>query len=75
MSRGRPKDPLVVTREQRSELERLASRRKKTAQSLALRVRIVLACAQGAPTKRRVGVWGEGRNHREVAAAFQSDWD
>ena len=46
MPRGRPKEPLVVSEEQRSELERLA-RRRKTAQSLALRARIVLACAEG----------------------------
>ena len=46
MPRGRPKEPLVVSDEQRSELERLA-RRQKTAQALALRARIVLACAQG----------------------------
>ena len=46
MPRGRPKEPLVVSEEQRSELERLA-RRQKTAQSLALRARIVLVCAQG----------------------------
>lgn len=46
MPRGRPKERLVVSEEQRSELERLA-RRQKTAQSLALRARIVLVCAQG----------------------------
>ncbi len=42
--RGRPKAPLVLTDEERLTLERLASRRK-TAQALALRARIVLGCA------------------------------
>lgn len=46
MPRGRPKEPLIVSEEQRSELERLA-RRQKTAQALALRARIVLTCAKG----------------------------
>src|SRR5882724_9634911 len=43
--RGRPKAELVVSEEERHELERL-SRRPKTAQAIALRARIVLACAE-----------------------------
>ena len=44
--RGRPKAELVLTEGERGELEAFA-RRPKTAQALALRARIVLACAQG----------------------------
>src|SRR5215468_10917962 len=43
-------EPLILGGEERSELKSLASRRK-TAQALALRARIVLACAQGGPNK------------------------
>lgn len=43
---GRPKAPLVLSDEERSTLERWA-RRPKSAQALALRCRIVLACATG----------------------------
>ena len=43
---GRPKTPLVVTDEQRTELERLA-RRARTNRSVALRAKIVLASAKG----------------------------
>ncbi|MEE8458085.1 MAG: IS630 family transposase, partial [Acidimicrobiia bacterium] len=51
-TRGRPKAPLVLTDEERETLERWA-RRPKSAQSLALRCRIVLAGATGA-TNREV---------------------
>lgn len=44
---GRPKPPLVLTDEERLTLERLV-RRPKSAQAIALRARIVLACATGA---------------------------
>jgi transposase len=44
--RGRPKAPLVLTDEERETLDHW-SRRPKSAQSLALRCRIVLACADG----------------------------
>ncbi|MDK1097728.1 MAG: helix-turn-helix domain-containing protein, partial [Actinomycetota bacterium] len=57
-NKGRPKAPLVLTDEERETLERWA-RRPKSAQSLALRCRIVLACATGATNNdvaRRVGV-------------------
>jgi transposase len=49
-SRGRPKAELVVTPEEREQLQRWA-RRAKSAQSLALRSKIVLACAGGADNK------------------------
>ena len=42
---GRPKAELVLTAEERGVLERLTNRRK-TAQALALRARIILACAE-----------------------------
>src|SRR5450759_5437687 len=44
---GRPKTELVLSDEERHVLERL-TRRRKSAQALALRARIVLACAAGA---------------------------
>lgn len=46
MRTGRPKSELELTSDEKSELERL-SRRSKTAQALALRSRIILACADG----------------------------
>lgn len=45
-NKGRPKAPLVLADKERETLERWA-RRPKSAQSLALRCRIVLACATG----------------------------
>src|SRR2546425_6882953 len=44
---GRPKAELVLTEEERETLQRW-SRRAKSSQALALRCRIVLACADGA---------------------------
>jgi len=48
--RGRPLPELVLSDAERLELEGLAARRK-TAQAIAQRARIVLACAQGLPNK------------------------
>src|SRR4051794_27171041 len=48
MRTGRPLLPLSVSEDQRSTLESWA-RRPKTAQALALRARIILACAEGKP--------------------------
>jgi len=47
---GRQLAPLALSEEERSELKSLAARRK-TAQALALRARIVLACAEGGQNK------------------------
>jgi hypothetical protein len=47
---GRPKATLVLTDVEREELKALMLRRK-TAQALALRARIVLACAEGQDNK------------------------
>ena len=44
MPRGRPKSPLTLSEEERLELERL-TRRRKTAQAIALRAQIILTCA------------------------------
>jgi transposase len=46
MQRGRPVPKLTLTTEERETLQSWAQRRK-TAQALALRARIILACAQG----------------------------
>src|SRR6266508_4500369 len=57
--RGRPKAPLVLTEEERQQLQRW-TRRAKTAQALALRAKIVLACADGATNKEvaeKLGIW------------------
>ena len=48
--RGRPKAPLVLSEAERDQLTALTMRRK-TAQALALRARIVLACAEGIDNK------------------------
>jgi transposase len=55
---GRPKAELILSDEERAELQRIA-RRAKSAQALALRAKIVLACADGLTNKdaaARVGV-------------------
>jgi transposase len=57
--RGRPKAPLVLTGEERQTLERWA-RRRTSAQAVALRARIVLACAEGATNvavAEQLGTW------------------
>ena len=48
--RGRPKAALVLSEAERGQLEALTMRRK-TAQALALRARIVLGCAEGSDNK------------------------
>jgi transposase len=48
---GRPKAGLVLTDAERDQLTRW-SRRAKTSQALALRSKIVLACARGLPNKQ-----------------------
>src|SRR3954452_18886387 len=48
---GRPKAPLILTDEERQTLTRW-SRRAKNSQAVALRCRIVLACATGATNKQ-----------------------
>jgi transposase len=55
--RGRPKVPLVLTGDERAVLERWA-RRPKSAQALALRSRIVLACADGTANKEVAARFG-----------------
>lgn len=50
MRTGRPKEGLVLEGEEREQLEQWA-RRRKTAQALALRSRIILSCADGRSNK------------------------
>lgn len=60
MDRGRPKAPLVLTEEERKPLENW-TRRRKTAQALAMRSRLVLLCAEGLSNQevaRRLHVCG-----------------
>lgn len=64
--RGRPKLPLVVTAEEREELERL-SRRGRVNRHVAFRAKVVLACVEGVSntevarrlhtTNETVGIW------------------
>jgi len=54
---GRPKAPLVLTGGEHQVLARWA-RRAKTAQALALRSKIVLACAEGVPNKEVAARFG-----------------
>src|SRR6266511_1633403 len=68
--RGRPKVPLVLTDEERETLVRW-SRRAKSSQALALRCRIVLACAQGTTNKAvaaELGVWPQTVTDEQVEA-------
>jgi len=56
---GRPKAELVLSDVERDTLSRW-TRRAKTSQALALRARIVLACAEGSTNKdvaARLGIW------------------
>ncbi len=75
MRTGRPKKPMTITEAQRATLLRW-TRRAKTAQHLALRARIVLACAEGHAntavarqlrvTLHTVGKWRERFRQRGV---------
>lgn len=58
---GRPKAELVLTAQERDQLEELV-RRRSTPQALALRCRIVLACATGA-TNREVARQAGAEEH------------
>ena len=68
MRTGRPLPPLTLTRDEHETLDRWA-RRRMTAQALALRARLILACATGQSntavatrfgvTKQMVGKWRE----------------
>ncbi len=56
MGAGRPLPPLILTVEENDRLMEWA-RRRTTAQALALRARIVLACAQGATNTQVAARW------------------
>ncbi len=64
---GRPKAPLVLTDAERDQLTRRA-RRAKSAQALALRSRIVLACAEGTPGLEVAGRLGV---HEDTAGKWR----
>ena len=68
--RGRPKAELTLTEDEREQLVRW-SRRAKSAQALALRCRIVLACAQVNPTNRSRRSRGRAGDGEQVAAAVR----
>lgn len=57
MRKGRPIPVLSLTREERESLEQW-TRRPKTAQALALRARIILACADGRTNTEAAGDFG-----------------
>lgn len=57
MRTGRPTPPLVLEDDEREQLERWA-RRRKTAQALAQRSRIVMLCAQGKTNKEVAAIEG-----------------
>src|SRR5882762_6766546 len=59
--RGRPRAPLELTETERETLVGW-SRRRKTAQALALRSRIVLACASGKSNEQVAAALGVDRN-------------
>lgn len=75
MPRGRPLTPLEVSPEERETLERWVARRK-TAQALAQRARLVLGCAEGSANKtvsaqvglssQTVGKWRRRFLHRRL---------
>src|ERR1035441_5364938 len=65
---GRPKAGLTLTEEERATLERWA-RRATSAQALAQRCRIVLACADGKDNKE---VAAELRVHQVTAGKWRS---
>ena len=57
---GRPKAELVLSTEERLTLERLANRRK-SAQAMAMRARIVLTCAKGGTNRDIAAALGVGQ--------------
>ena len=68
MQRGRTVPELKLTEEEQETLQRWA-RRPKSAQALALRARIVLACAQG---KRNTQVSAEMRLSQRMVGKWRS---
>jgi transposase len=65
-SRGRPKAELALSTEERLALERLANRRK-SAQAMAMRARIVMCCVKG-------GTNQEVARHLGVSSAMVGKW-
>ena len=69
MPRGRPKRLVTLTAEDAKTLERWA-RRPTTAQALALRARIVLACSSGQPD---TAIAREARSRGVLVKPFRLD--
>jgi hypothetical protein len=68
--RGRPKAELMLSESEREQLQAW-SRRRKTAQALALRSRIVLNCASGTSNKVVAGtLGGHAADSNEMACAL-----
>jgi len=59
--RGRPTAPILLSDDERETLDRWA-RRPKSANALATRCRIVLACAEGATNREVAGRLGVHQN-------------
>jgi transposase len=80
MRTGRPKAALSLTQDQRCALQNWA-RRPKTAQALAMRARIILACAEGQPNKvvaKHVGVTQQTVSKwrtRFISKGLEGLWD
>jgi len=81
-TRGRPRAELVLSNEERTTLQRW-SRRAKSSQALALRCRIVLACAEGlsnvevadrlAVNRMTVGKWRSRFQQRRLDGLLDED--
>lgn len=67
---GRPKTALILTDDERAELTRLA-RRAKSSQALALRARIVLACAEGDGSTANTDVAAALGTHRDTVSKWR----
>jgi hypothetical protein len=65
--RGRPKAELLLAEDERATLERWA-RRRTSAQVLALRCRVVLACAEGKANQGGRPAGGRAPGHGGQAA-------
>ena len=69
-TRGPTTARIELSDDEREVLARWA-RRPSSAQALALRCRVVLACAEAAVTSTSLSVWGSAGGRSEVAAALR----
>ena len=70
MAMGRPMPPLILDDTERETLERW-ERRPKTAQALALRARMILACAEGRSNTAVAADLGVSGSHRRQVAVVR----